>query len=130
VGGVRGKDREEAEIKRGCAKKMFRPKQRSSGITYFADSGIMVLYVYISRINSTQSEYYRSCLFQILILQQLESKNQEFKPKQRGTNIIDSAVVAGGAIGVHRKSLLFVLVKSHNLVFSGLAILAVVNKAN
>src|SRR5215212_11652686 len=36
------------------------------------------------------------------------------------------AVVAGGAIGVHKKSLLFVVVKSHNLVFSGAFILAVV----
>src|SRR5215213_7732065 len=40
----------------------------------------------------------------------------------------NSAVVAGGAIGVHRKSLLFAFVKSHNLVFSGVFILATVNK--
>jgi hypothetical protein len=31
---------------------------------------------------------------------------------------------AGGEIGVQMKSLLFVLVKSHNLVFSGLLIVA------
>src|SRR3954470_14926666 len=35
---------------------------------------------------------------------------------------------AGGAIGVLRKSLLFVLVKSHNLVFSAEFILAKVGK--
>jgi hypothetical protein len=34
------------------------------------------------------------------------------------------AAGAGGTIGVQIKSLLFMLVKSHNLVFSGVAILA------
>ena len=39
----------------------------------------------------------------------------------------NSALEVGGAIGVHMKSLLFVLGKSHNLVFSGVLILAKTN---
>jgi hypothetical protein len=38
--------------------------------------------------------------------------------------LLHAHIRAGGAIGVQMKSLLFVLVKSHNLVFSGLLILA------
>ena len=48
-------------------------------------------------------------------------------PSKVGLISKNFAVVAGGAMGVHKKSLLFVVVKSHNLAFSGLAILATVN---
>jgi hypothetical protein len=46
------------------------------------------------------------------------------KIQQSRFNLIKIALGAGGAIGVQMKSLLFVLVKSHNLVFSGVPILA------
>jgi hypothetical protein len=45
-------------------------------------------------------------------------------------DLIKFASVAGGAIGVQIKSLFFVLVKSHNLVFSGVPILAKLKQAS
>jgi hypothetical protein len=44
--------------------------------------------------------------------------------QQSRLNLIKFAAGAGGAIAVQIKSLLLVLVKSHNLVFSEVAILA------
>jgi hypothetical protein len=46
------------------------------------------------------------------------------KVQQSRLNLIKFAAGAGGAIGLQIKSLLFMLVKSHNLVFSGWAISA------
>jgi hypothetical protein len=62
----------------------------------------------------------------------LTSENYSFTTRFNKAGLISYKFASGadGAIGVQVKSLLFVLVKTHNLVFSGVFILARLKQIN